>query len=67
MTAIDRTQMLHLIEDEEAQIVDVLPEDEYAEHHIPGAVNIPLRQLISETASTLKPNRPVVVYCHDGL
>ena len=64
---IDRNQLLRLIEDEDAQVVDVLPEPEYTEAHIPGAVNIPLKQLTAETAAILSPSRPVVVYCHDGL
>lgn len=67
VTSIDRTQLLRLIEDDDAQIVDVLPHAEYTEAHLPGAVNIPLKQLTTETASTLDPARPVVVYCHDGL
>ncbi|MGH3649164.1 MAG: rhodanese-like domain-containing protein, partial [Acidimicrobiia bacterium] len=44
-TGIDRSELLRLIEEENAQIVDVLPEPEYTEAHIPGAVNIPLKQL----------------------
>ncbi|MGH8915493.1 MAG: rhodanese-like domain-containing protein [Acidimicrobiia bacterium] len=68
MTAsIDRTELLRLTEAEDAQIVDVLPESEYTEAHLPGAVNIPLKQLTAETAAILSLARPVVVYCHDGL
>ena len=67
VTGIDRTQLLRLIEDEDAQIVDVLAEPEYTEAHLPGAANIPLKQLTATTASALNPGRPVVVYCHDGL
>ena len=64
---IDRTELLRLLDEEGAQIVDVLPEAEYTEAHIPGAVNIPLKQLSTETAAVLDPGRPVVAYCHDGL
>lgn len=67
VTAIDRDQLLRLIEDEDAQIVDVLPEDEYVEAHLPGAVNISLKRLAADTVGVLSPGRPVVVYCHDGL
>jgi rhodanese-related sulfurtransferase len=67
VTGIDRTEVIRLIDEEDAQIVDVLPEPEYAEAHIPGAVNIPLKQLTDETAGILSPARPIVVYCHDGL
>ncbi|MGQ0848932.1 MAG: rhodanese-like domain-containing protein [Actinomycetota bacterium] len=64
---IDRDEVLRLIEHENAQIVDVLPETEYTEAHLPGAVNIPLKKLTAETASPLDPTRPVILYCHDGL
>lgn len=67
VTDIDRSQLLRLIEDEDAQLVDVLPEPEYVEAHLPGAVNIPLEHLSAETTGVLSSHRPVVVYCHDGL
>jgi rhodanese-related sulfurtransferase len=44
------------------QVVDVLPPAEYAEYHIPGAVNIPLKDLNATTAAQLSKDRPVVVY-----
>lgn len=52
---------------EGAQLVDVLPAGEYAEEHLPGAINIPLKQLDARTAGRLDRTRPVVVYCWDGL
>lgn len=48
-----------------AQLVEVLPEGEYEEEHLPGAVSIPLRTLNHETAGELDSSRPVVVYCWD--
>jgi len=50
-----------------AQLVEVLPEAEYAELHLVGARNIPLKQLDAETTADLDPSQPVVVYCHDAL
>ena len=35
------------------QLVDVLPPEEYAAEHLPGAVNIPLKQLDAETTAQL--------------
>lgn len=67
VTRIDRTELLRLIEEEHAQIVDVLPEGEFADAHLPGAVNIPLKKLNTETTAVLTRSQPVVVYCHDGL
>jgi rhodanese-related sulfurtransferase len=49
-----------------AQIVDVLPPEEYAHAHIAGAMSLPLKALTPELArARLDPNRPVVVYCFD--
>jgi rhodanese-related sulfurtransferase len=50
-----------------AQLVEVLPEAEYTEEHLPAAVNLPLRHLTAETIASLDPSRPVVVYCWDAL
>ena len=65
-TSIDRAQAQRLIS-EGAQLVEVLPAKEYGEGHIPGAINLPLKELDAETARVLDPNRPVVVYCWDSL
>ena len=50
-----------------AQLVEVLPEREYAEMRIPGAINIPLKQLDAKRAGVLDHDRAVVVYCWDSL
>ena len=50
-----------------ATLVEVLPEEEYAEEHLPGAINIPLKRLGRDTVSRLDRARPIVVYCYDGL
>jgi rhodanese-related sulfurtransferase len=50
-----------------AQLVEVLPRDEYEEMHLPGAIHIPLKQLDGQTAKRLDPGRAVVVYCWDAL
>ena len=62
VTNIDRTELLELIEAEDAQIVDVLPDMEYTESHLPGAISIPLRRLAADTVSGLRRDKPVVVY-----
>jgi len=48
-----------------AQLVDVLAADEFAQDHLPGAINIPLKQLDATSAARLDRNRPVLVYCND--
>jgi rhodanese-related sulfurtransferase len=62
VTSIDRTELQRLIDEENAQVIDVLPEREYTESHIPGAISIPLRRLNAETMSVLGRDKPVVVY-----
>jgi rhodanese-related sulfurtransferase len=49
------------------QLVDVLPEREYAAAHLPGAINVPLKTLDAAGAARLDRMKAVVVYCHDGL
>lgn len=46
-----------------AALVEVLPEPEYSDELLPGALNIPLKQLDREHAAHLDPARAVVVYC----
>lgn len=50
-----------------AQLVEVLPQAEYIDEHLPGAVNIPLREISAKGIGTLNPGCPVVVYCWDSL
>jgi rhodanese-related sulfurtransferase len=64
LRGIDRGRVLELIE-QGAQIVEVLPAEEYDDEHLPGAVNLPLRELDAVRAGTLDRSRPVVVYCYD--
>lgn len=61
---IDRETVRRMVR-EGAQLVEVLPKEEYAEDHLPGAVSHPLKQL-DEAAGELDPSRPVIVYCWDS-
>ena len=63
-TAIFRDEVRRLVE-EGAQLVDVLPREEYEDEHLPGAINITLKELERETTARLKRDAPVIVYCHD--
>ena len=58
---------LRLLLDSGAQLVEVLPDEEYEELHLPSAINIPLKQLTAESTAQLDRGRDVVVYCWDGL
>jgi rhodanese-related sulfurtransferase len=63
-TVIDRSQ-LRKLRREGAQLVEVLSAREYDAEHLPGAINIPLRELDRATTSRLDKSRPVIVYCYD--
>ncbi len=62
---IDRGQVQRLVE-RGAQLVEVLPADEYKEDHLPGAISLPLRHVDKEAGRLLDRNRPVIVYCWDA-
>ena len=48
-----------------AQLIEVLPEAEYEEEHLSGAINIPLKQMTEEAVGRLDRDRAVIVYCWD--
>lgn len=49
----------------DAFLLDVRDEDEFAEGHVPGSVNIPLPALRQDT-SALPKDRPILAYCRVG-
>ena len=65
-TPILKDEVRELLE-EGAQLVEVLPREEYEEEHLAGAINIPLKGLDREAAAGLDRAAPVIVYCHDYL
>ena len=46
-------------------LIDTLPENEYAEEHIAGAVNIPQKKLTADGTTHLAKDAPLIVYCYD--
>ncbi|TMD83920.1 MAG: hypothetical protein E6I74_04275 [Chloroflexi bacterium] len=58
------TEVKHLLK-AGAQLVDVLGREDFEHDHMPGAINIPLKQLDEKTAGQLDRTRPVLVYCND--
>ena len=61
-TSIAREEVQRLIREEAAQLVEVLPSQEYQDEHIEGATNIPLKRLNRETTSHLDKAQPIIVY-----
>lgn len=63
-TAIFRDEVRALL-GEGARLVDVLLREEYEDEHLPEAISIPLKELNRQTTARLKPDAPVIGYCHD--
>jgi rhodanese-related sulfurtransferase/biotin operon repressor len=59
---ITREELLRRSRTREIAILDVRPEDEFALGHLPGAVNIPLRELEARLAE-LDQTQEIVAYC----
>jgi rhodanese-related sulfurtransferase len=53
-----------LVEHDGAQLIEVLPREDYEWAHLPGARHIPLSE-IDERVRELDRSRPVVPYCND--
>ena len=64
---VSTTQATHLINREEALVVDVREPNEFAAGHVLGAKNLPLARLDASGADLAKrKERPVIVYCDGG-
>ena len=66
-TEIDVDDVQRLVRYEDAVLIEVLPEREFAEEHLPGALNVPLKGLTAEAVADLDRSRSVMAYCHDDL
>jgi rhodanese-related sulfurtransferase len=63
--SIDRDEVRRLIADEDAQLIEVLPAQDFEEEHIVGAINIPIKELDERAPREIDRERPVIVYCND--
>ena len=59
---VTRKELLSRVENEAVTVLDVRPADEFAQGHLPGAVNIPLAELERRLAE-LPVDREVIAYC----
>ncbi len=64
---IELASLRELFERGDAQLLEVLPENEYEEEHLPGAINIPLKSLKPHAVAQFDKSRPTVVYCWDDI
>lgn len=60
--AVDSDDLLRRIESGNVIVLDVRPAPEYASGHLPGAIHIPLEELMERLAE-LPRNREIVAYC----
>ena len=62
---VNRYQVREMLA-EGGQLVEVLPQEEFNRGHLPGAINIPLKEFNQEKVlDHLDKARPVIVYCAD--
>jgi len=64
-TPTTRDDIQRLMADESAQLVEVLPVAEYEDEHLPGAINLPLKEIGDRVLHFLDASKPVIVYCYD--
>jgi rhodanese-related sulfurtransferase/predicted transcriptional regulator len=62
MEAVSRQELLERSRAGTVTVLDVRPEDEFALAHLPGALNIPLRELEARLGE-IDPGQEVVAYC----
>lgn len=49
-----------------AKLIDVRTPEEFAQSHLPGAVNLPLNDLGRRASSLGAKDKPIVLYCASG-
>jgi rhodanese-related sulfurtransferase len=59
---VSRRELIDRLRSRTATVLDVRPEDEFRQGHLPGALNIPLAQLERRLAE-LPADREIVAYC----
>jgi len=62
---IECSHARELVNDHDAQMVDVRTPQEFAQGAIPGSINIPL-QIINASHQNLDKSKPVIVFCRSG-
>jgi ArsR family transcriptional regulator len=62
LEAVSREELLERSRAGTVTILDVRPEDEFALGHLPGALNIPLRELEARLGE-IDPEQEIVAYC----
>jgi rhodanese-related sulfurtransferase len=64
-STVTREDVLRLLDEEAAQLVEVLPRGDYDWAHLPGARHLPLEEIDGRAPRLLDRGRPVVAYCNN--
>jgi len=67
VTRIEREEVQRLLVHEQAELIEVLPREDYEELHLPGATNLPIKDLNAKAVQEMDRDRSVIVYCNDDL
>jgi rhodanese-related sulfurtransferase/DNA-binding transcriptional ArsR family regulator len=59
---VTRKELMRRLRDGGVMVLDVRPEDEFSLGHLPGAVNVPLRELKTRL-SQFKRSQEIIAYC----
>ena len=62
---VTRHEVQNMLYENQATLVEVLPDSVYQKGHLPHALNIPLARLREEAHTKLPQGKPIIVYCHD--
>jgi rhodanese-related sulfurtransferase/DNA-binding transcriptional ArsR family regulator len=62
MEPVTRKELARRLKSGDVTILDVRPEDEFALAHVPGAINVPLKELEARTAE-IDPTKDIIAYC----
>jgi len=62
MEALSHQELVRRMEEGTVTVLDVRPENEFEMAHIPGAINVPVKQL-SDRMSELSSDQEIVAYC----
>lgn len=62
MEPVTRKELARRLKSGDVTVLDVRPEDEFTLAHVPGAINIPLKELEQRTAE-IDPAKDIIAYC----
>lgn len=65
MKKITTDELEQKMKSSDVKLVEVLDEEEYKKAHIKGAVNIPLKKIVTEARDKFNKEDEIVVYCSD--